>query len=71
MKILNQQRTRDRLGKSINLAMVISNLGTLQLIKLIETKLPPNKDFYVEFINEYKSGEKMYHVLLPYNLELK
>ena len=71
MKILNQQRTRDRLGKSINLAMVISNLGTLQLIKLIETKLPPNKDFYVEFINEYKSGEKMYQVLLPYNLELK
>lgn len=71
MKVLNQTTSLDQLGKFISVAVVISELGTLQLRNLIETKLPSNQDFYVDFINEYKSGEKMYHVISPKRFQLK
>jgi len=70
MKVLNQTTSLDQLGKFISVAVVISELGTLQLRNLIETKLPRNQDFYVDFINEYKSGEKMYHVISPKKFQL-
>lgn len=71
MKVLNHTSSLDQLGRFIKVAVVISDLGKLQLRDLIETKLPPNQDFYVDFINEYKSGEKMYHIISPKSFELK
>ncbi len=70
-KVLNQTTSFDQLGKFIAVAVVISDLGTLQLRKLIETKLPSNQDFYVDFINEYESGNKMYHIVSPKKFQLK
>jgi hypothetical protein len=71
MKILNQTTSVDQLGKFIEVAVVISDLATLQLYRLIETKLPSNQLFYVELINEYESGNKMYHVISPKRFQLK
>lgn len=70
MKILNQTKSKDQLGKVISVAVVISELGKLELRRLVETKLPSNQDFYVDFINEYSNGEKMYHIISSKNLQL-
>ena len=70
MKILNQTKSKDQLGKVISVAVVISDLGTLQLRKLVGSKLPSTQDFYVDFINEYSNGEKMYHIISDKNLQL-
>jgi len=71
MRVLNQTTSLDQLGKFISVAVVISELGTLELRRLVQTKLPSNQDFYVDFINEYKNGEKMYHVISPKRFQLK
>ena len=71
MKVLNQTTSLDQLGKFISVAVVISELGRLELFRLIETKLPPQHLFYVDTINEYKNGEKMYHVISPKRFQLK
>jgi hypothetical protein len=71
MKVLSHTKSRDQLGKPITVAIVISELGTLELRRLVETKLPSNQDFYVDLINDYKSGEKMYHVISLKDFHLK
>ena len=71
MKVLSYTKSRDQLGKPITVAIVISELGTLELRRLVESKLPPKQDFYVDLINEYQSGEKMYHVISLKDFELK
>jgi hypothetical protein len=69
MNIISQFKSKDVLGNNTTVAIIKSDLKKLDLYNHLE-KLHPNKDFYMDEVNQYGDGDKMFQAVFVGNVKL-
>ena len=68
MKIISQFKSKDVLGNNTTVVIIKSDLKKLELYNDLEN-LHPNKDFYMDEVNQYGDGDKMYQAVFVGNVK--
>jgi hypothetical protein len=68
MNIISQFKSKDVLGNNTTVVIIKDSLKKLDLYNVLENQFP-NKDFYLDEVNQYLDGDKMYQAVFVGNVK--